>query len=467
MESLDRHALLAAADRAGLGVVVAHLAPPRIVHANSAAAALFGMSAAELYEREPFDLVEPEQRDLVAQRVKERLSGENPPPVQVTLNRNDGKQIVVDCRVVDLEGMPRSVAVFFSAAPERLVDLAADARYRAIVDAAPDGVTITRGTRFLYANDAALGFAHCKTFAEMSNKSIADLILPEDLPTFRERTAAMMRDHVRFPPRDYVLRTGTTVEISSVAIEFEGAPAVLAFVRDVTRARQEQAEIERTQRLVALGTLVAAVAHDVNNPLQFANLNAELLAKRLEGAGEAERAALANLQTGLDRIASLVTELRRFGRPDDSGFTQVALSDVIESAVRMTAASIHARARLELDVAALPSIVGNRHRLEQVMVNVLINASQSFEREDPEANHVRLRASRANGMVIIAVEDNGRGIEREHLPRVFDPFFTTKTHHGMGLGLSICHTIVTQHGGRLDIASVAGEGTSVTIVLPE
>jgi len=170
--------------------------------------------------------------------------------------------------------------------------------------------------------------------------------------------------------------------------------------------------------------------------------------------------------SGLHRIATIVRELRTFARNDELVSAPVELSDVLTSALRMTASVIRSRATLDVELGALPFVRTSPGRLEQVFINVLINAAQSFERDDVAGNVVRIRVSQRPGEVTITIEDNGRGIRGEHLPRVFDPFFTTKpAGEGTGLGLSICHAIVTQHGGHIDVSSVLDRGTTVSIVL--
>jgi CheY-like chemotaxis protein/anti-sigma regulatory factor (Ser/Thr protein kinase) len=144
----------------------------------------------------------------------------------------------------------------------------------------------------------------------------------------------------------------------------------------------------------------------------------------------------------------------------------IELSEVLATALRMTTPTLRARARLDVALDRLPLVESSRGRLEQVFVNVLINAAQSFDSEEVSRNVVRVRALQSDGEVTVTIEDNGRGIPPEHLSRVFDPFFTTKpVGEGTGLGLSICHAIVTQHGGRIEVARAAGGGTRVTVML--
>ncbi len=469
-----REALVAeAAARAGIGVVIAQLAPPLIIQANAVAAQLFGYSEAELCVMAPFDLLAPEQREAAAEGLQRRLAGEGVPAAALTVVRRDGQRFTLEFRITELlfDGRPGAV-IFFTAPAAYVTDMAADARYRALVDAAPDGVAITRGTQFLYANRATLAIAGCATYEELSRQTLADLLDADDLRSMRERTEAMARDGKRLPPRDYVVRgrlRDAVVEVSSMPIEFEGGPAVLAFLREVTEARRVQMELERAQRLAALGTLVAGVAHEINNPLSFATMGTEVLRQFLRGDSRdvAEgQSALANVSSALDRISAIVRDLRAFSRADAPVPVPIELSEVLASALRMTAPTLRARARLDVELDDLPVVESSRGRLEQVFVNVLINAAQAFDSDEASRNLVRIRSSQTDGDVSLIIEDNGRGISPEHLPHVFDPFFTTKpVGEGTGLGLSICHAIITQHGGRIEVERASAGGTRVSIVL--
>jgi PAS domain S-box-containing protein len=421
----------------------------------------------------PLDLVAPEQREAAREGLQRRLAGEGAPAAALTVIRGDGQRLTLELRIADmmLEGRPGAV-IFFTAPAAYVSDMAADARYRQLVDAAPDGVAITRGTRFLYANRAALSIAGCSTYEELSQQTLADLLDADDLRSMRERIQAMLRDGKRLSPRDYIVRgrvRDAVVEVTSVPIDFEGGPAILAFLREVTEVRRVQTELERAQRLAALGTLVAGVAHEVNNPLSFATLGTEVLRQFLRGGCrdlEEGQVALANVSSALDRISEIVRDLRAFSRVDGPAPVPVELSEVLASALRMTAPTLRARARLDVKLTQLPVVESSRGRLEQVFVNVLINAAQSFDSDEVSRNIVRISASEQDGDVSVVIEDNGRGIPPEHLPRVFDPFFTTKpVGVGTGLGLSICHAIVTQHGGRIEVAHAGSGGTRVTVVL--
>ncbi len=264
-----------------------------------------------------------------------------------------------------------------------------------------------------------------------------------------------------------------SVELTSLAIEYEGAPAILAFARDVTERRELEAQLAQSDRLRALGTLAAGVAHEINNPLTFTRLTIDLLERLVESPVpdasrlHEARALLTDLRHGTDRMGAVLRDLRTFARADEQP-GPVDVRAVLEAADRVASHQIRHKATLVIECGELPAVRANR-RLEQVFVNLLLNAAQSFEEGDTERNRIVVRATTDAPQSIVAVdiEDNGRGIPAGVLGRIFDPFFTTKpVGVGTGLGLSICHSIVSQVGGEIKVESEIGHGTKFRVTLP-
>ena len=228
----------------------------------------------------------------------------------------------------------------------------------------------------------------------------------------------------------------------------------------------------RTERLAALGTMVAGIAHEINNPLTFTLLAVERARELLEQSGdqlpEDLRACIDDIAVGTERVATIVRDLRVFSVDADQR-AAVRLSDVVRSAARFAHNELRHRATLELELADdAPRVQGNGSRLEQVFLNLLINAAHALPEERAATNRVTVRVYAApDGWVVGEVSDNGPGIAAEHLPHIFDPFFSTKPQgDGMGLGLSICHRIVTSHGGTLEVDSRPNQGTTFRMRLP-
>ncbi len=281
---------------------------------------------------------------------------------------------------------------------------------------------------------------------------------------------------------------GTRREVvfhKAVLPEPDGAPAgLVGAILDVTgqreaeRARAAALESARgAQRLAALGTLAAGVAHELNNPLTFVLSNVELVAdsmRRLRGAPPAsdgwEEAvqALDDALEGAERMRVILRDLRALARPDDRAEGATDVRGLLEYAAALASSEIRPRARLVWEVADVPPVRGGEGRLGQVLVNLLVNAAHATPEGNPAAHVIKLSAARrADGMVCITVRDSGGGIAPEILPRVFDPFFTTKPAGlGTGLGLWVCRSIVNAAGGLLEVESEVGRGTTFRVILP-
>jgi signal transduction histidine kinase len=172
---------------------------------------------------------------------------------------------------------------------------------------------------------------------------------------------------------------------------------------------------------------------------------------------------------GVHRIAALVRHLKVFSRAQPQPSRPFAINDVVESAITLVQNEIRHRATLSLGLgSALPEVFGEPQRIEQVLVNVFINAAQSIPPGDVSGNTIRVTTHpAAAGEVVIEISDTGCGISPEDLERAFEAFYTTKpVGEGTGLGLAICHSIVEAHRGRMSIDSEVGSGTTVTIALP-
>jgi two-component system cell cycle sensor histidine kinase/response regulator CckA len=220
--------------------------------------------------------------------------------------------------------------------------------------------------------------------------------------------------------------------------------------------------------------LSAGVAHEINNPLAYVLLNLEYLKRELPKVGndpsriEALMVRVQDACHGADRVASIVRDLRTFARGEETARQPVSLEAVIEAAVNIAYPEIRSRARLERRYQTVPAVDGNASRLEQVFLNLLLNAVQAFTDGSEEADNLIRVTLRSEGEHVVAeVNDNGPGIPPELLGRVFDPFFTTKpVGVGTGLGLPICRGIVQTHGGEINVDSKPGHGATFTLTFP-
>jgi signal transduction histidine kinase len=245
--------------------------------------------------------------------------------------------------------------------------------------------------------------------------------------------------------------------------------------REVTQRHRMEAQLRRAQKLEALGRLAAGIAHEINNPLAFviANLQyvrdaIELPAEKLAQAPLEElSSALAEACVGGDRIKQIVRDLKAFAQPHDESLAVVDVRPVLDFSLKMAASEIRRRAQLVTRFDEVPAVWAISGRLEQVFVNLLVNAAQSIEPGAVDKNQIRVTVRKLEEDVAVEIADTGVGIPAANLERIFDPFFTTKpVGVGTGLGLSICHSIVTAFGGDLTVESEEGRGSTFRVVLP-
>jgi signal transduction histidine kinase len=289
--------------------------------------------------------------------------------------------------------------------------------------------------------------------------------------TVGEETAvAAMRAGVH----DYLLKDKLTRLVA--AAERELREAALRAER-----RKMQERLFTADRMVSVGTLAAGVAHEINSPLATVILGLEISIERLAQLGAALRqqpemaetleevgANLRDVHDASERVCRIAQDLRSFswaGADDPRG--PVAVERVLESALRIAWSAIRYRARLVRSYGQVPPVLGSEPRLGQVFLNLLLNAAQAIPEGQLERHEIEVSTRLEAGRVVVEIRDTGSGIPADVLPRIFDAFYTTKPFGvGTGLGLTICHQIVTGLGGEIEVASEPGKGTTLRVSLP-
>ena len=227
----------------------------------------------------------------------------------------------------------------------------------------------------------------------------------------------------------------------------------------------------------SIGTLAAGMAHEINNPLTYAlgNLDmADAAAKDLldggatDGAVAALQQALADARGGVTRVRNIIRDMKTLSRLSDDDPAKTDVRTILDSTLKMVHQQLSTRGTIQLDYRNVPRVLAHEARLGQVFLNLITNAIQALEPEKRAQNQVRIVVfTDAEGSAVIEIQDNGVGIDPEHLASIFDPFFTTREPgDGTGLGLSICHTLVAEMKGRIEVESAPGHGSVARVVLP-
>ncbi len=232
--------------------------------------------------------------------------------------------------------------------------------------------------------------------------------------------------------------------------------------------RRLQLRLHESERFVVLGTLAAELGHEISNPLTYIMNNLAELEAALPGSDqEPLRVLVHQARDGAERIHDLVGTLGQMSRKREGGRSQVELAMVLETAVAMTAHHFNGRARLVRDFQGAPVIWANPARLGQLFINLLANAAQAVPPGQAETATVTVRARQIDGVAEVEVRDTGAGMLPEVRDHLFEPFFTTKPPgEGTGLGMVISRNIAKEHGGRLEVESTPGQGTTVRVLLP-
>lgn len=248
--------------------------------------------------------------------------------------------------------------------------------------------------------------------------------------------------------------------------------AMVVYVHDVTVKRRMESQLFQSAKLAAIGEMAAGVAHELNSPLTAIIGNAGLILRKTAG-NDKHYKLLEDIKSCGQRSKRIIQNLLTFARQDTYTFGPVSLNDVVESSLYLVSYQIE-KSKITIVKKTnnrIPMIMGNRLQLEQIVINFLLNARDALE----GVNEGRIEISTAafedpeteSPAVIIKVTDNGRGMAPDIMSQIFNPFFTTKGKtRGTGLGLSVSLGIAQTHGGRIEVTSEPGAGSTFSLILP-
>ncbi|MEZ4280965.1 MAG: PAS domain S-box protein [Myxococcota bacterium] len=343
-------------------------------------------------------------------------------------------------------------------------------RLRAIVDAAVDGIIAidAQGT-ILELNPAAeriFGYSA----SELLGRNVT-ILMPQP---YRDEHDDYVRRYLETGERRIIgigrevrgRRKDGSVFPHYLAVaegSLAGKRVFTGIIRDLERLRHAEERARQAEQLAALSTITAGIAHDVGTPMTTILGYAELLERSAPDDKSRDRAR--HIVDQVRRVTDLLQTLLNIARPRRAEHEAIAVADVLDHSVDFFREKLKGRGIVvERDYGPRPTVVADRDRLEQVFLNLIVNAADAM----PNGGTLSVRIDRPSAeLVEIAIEDTGVGIAAEHLDRIFDAFYTTKERgKGTGLGLLVSQRIVREHGGTLRVRSDLGKGTCFTITLP-
>ncbi len=346
--------------------------------------------------------------------------------------------------------------------------------------ASPIGMAVTAADGQLLRVNRALCTMLGRTEAELRATTFRALTHPDDRGKDSDALAATLRgerSHYQTEKR-YLRNDGQPLWAHVTATLVRGTPDgprhLLTQVQDIA----ERKRAETSARLAVVGTLAAGAAHEVNNPLTYVLSNLSWVSDELEALRAAWPAehrarleelveALAEAQGGAQRISTIITGLKTFSRQSEQPRQPTDVAKVVRTALLLTQPQLRNQARVEEHFEPAPLVLASGGQLEQVFVNLLVNAAQAIPEGEADRHRITVSVRGEGAEVIAEVKDTGTGIAPDVMAHLFEPFFTTKpVGVGTGLGLPICHGLVTSFGGRIEVDSTPGAGSTFRVVLP-
>ena len=369
-------------------------------------------------------------------------------------------------------------------------------KYRLLVDHANDAIFITQDDSIRFPNPKTEELFGLSA-VQLASSVFTDLVYSEDREIVIDRHKRRLAG--RSVPGIYSIRIAKGngevlwVEVNDVKIMWEERPAILNFLRDITPQKKLEAQLQQAQKMEALGTLVAGIAHEINNPINLMIFNVTLLERiwrdfqpLLDENGHKEpnkkygglsyiflkdnlTQMLSDMNMAANRMARIGTSLKEFARRSKiTDRAAMSVNTAVEQAVRLVQTTIRkSGVKLKVHLGEdLPLMEGNIQAIEQIVLNLVINAVQAI---DHDLGRVELatRYRAKDRQLYISISDNGCGIDPSVSETLFDPFVTSKrAEGGTGLGLAVTYNIVKAHGGEIHVTSKQGKGSTFVVSFP-
>jgi PAS domain S-box-containing protein len=457
----------------------------KITFANRRLHEMLGYGTNELVGADHWLIYHPDNQDVARIRTQAGMRGDDiPAHFEVKLQRKDVSWFhgEINAQPVRLGGEPgeqvwvRDITVY-KEAEKALKE--SEKKYRLLVENANDAIFISQEDAIKFPNPKTvdlLGYSP----DELAKISLVDLTHPEDRDMVREGHRRALRQGGGSSTFSFriIYRAGEEVwvQINAVPITWEGHPAILNFLRDITPQKRIQAQILEAQKMEAIGTLAGGTAHEFNNLLMSIQGNASLMLLETD-SGHPHYKRLKNIEKSVQSGAEFTDQLLGFAMGGKYEVKPTDLNEIIETTSSMfgrTKKEIRIYEEYQKDIWAVDV---DQSQIKQVFLNLYVNAAQAM----PGGGELRIQTSnvtldesyvepyqlRPGSFVKITLTDTGAGMDEVTQQRIFDPFFTTKDMgRGTGLGLASVYGIIKNHGGIIRVYSQKGKGTTFTIYLP-
>lgn len=466
-----------------------------IMTCNEAFARMHGRSVAQIEGTSILSVYHPEDREAIGAHIRD-ADRTGFARYEARMVSNDGTVFPVQMDIVVVFDEDGSVLYRIATVQDissRLISRRAleesEARFRSVVESAPQGIFIQCEERFAYLNPASLEVFGASSEEQLVGRQIFDIVPIENRALVAERIQGLNVQRKAAPPLEYQLLhidgTPFDAEVSAVPFIYSGKRGALVFVRDITSrkaAEKERAALERqlvqTQKIESIGRLAGGVAHDLNNLLTPILGYAEMLLARYPGEEKLGQYLKIMLDAAV-KSRNLLKQLLVFSSSQPIEFSVIDLNAVVRGFEQLVRRTIRANIAISyrLHEEELP-ILGEPGQIEQIIMNLSVNAEDampdggnleiSTSMETVPEGHAALFEGLAPGRyAVLSMADTGSGMDEETLSHLFEPFYTTKPKgKGTGLGLSTVYGIVRQHGGVINVASSPGAGSRFSVWFP-
>ncbi len=338
-------------------------------------------------------------------------------------------------------------------------------KYRQLTEESPVAILVKKenSEQYSFINETGVQLFKANSKEEVLMQPIRKLIHPSDYERIENLKKEREKGHYALECR-LVCINGDVIdaEVKSIPLVYQGEPALHLMIRDITELKRSREFMQQTEKLTVVGELAAGIAHEIRNPLTSLKGFTQLLGDRMDANHEYMDIML----TEIDRINTIVSELLLLAKPSKIEFKQINLAEILESIITLMSAQANLFG-VNIELISSKSlneyyIFGIEDKIKQVFINLLKNAIESME----DGGELVIQVEEQEEQIEIKFIDGGCGIPHELISKLGQPFFTTKE-SGTGLGLMVCYSIIESHYGTMLINSINGEGTTVSVSLPQ